>query len=113
VFIFTNNLNDNTTDEEENQLDATQYFIALEIGSACFGHRYAHRQELWTIPLSYHMRRLTPWLLVVGGQVQGGWISVRAENCSPQPEHLASHPPPDRRPPAAKVSDGACGNSAV
>jgi hypothetical protein len=29
----------------------------------------------------YHMRRLTPWLLMVGGQVQGGWLSVRAEDC--------------------------------
>jgi hypothetical protein len=33
-------------DEEENQLDAPQYFIELVIGSTCFGHHYAHRQEL-------------------------------------------------------------------
>jgi hypothetical protein len=39
------------TDEEENQLDATQCFIALVIGSTCFGHHYAHRQELTTLPL--------------------------------------------------------------
>jgi hypothetical protein len=38
-------------DEEENQLDATQYFIELVIGSTCFGHHYAHPQELETIPL--------------------------------------------------------------
>jgi hypothetical protein len=38
-------------DEEENQLDATQYFIELVIVSTCFGHHYAHRQELETIPL--------------------------------------------------------------
>jgi hypothetical protein len=38
-------------DEEENQLDATQYFIELVIGSTCFGHHYARRQELETIPL--------------------------------------------------------------
>jgi hypothetical protein len=75
--------------EEENQLDDTQYFIALVIGSTCFGHHYAHRQELAT---NYHMCRLTPWLLVVGGQVQGGWLSVRVEDCcsSPQPEHSAT-----------------------
>jgi hypothetical protein len=35
----------------QNQLDATQYFIELVIGSTCFGHHYAHRQELKTIPL--------------------------------------------------------------
>jgi hypothetical protein len=32
-------------DEEENQQDATQYVIELVIGSTCFGHHYAHRQE--------------------------------------------------------------------
>jgi hypothetical protein len=37
--------------EEGNQLDARQYFIALVIGSTCFGHHYAHHQELATIPL--------------------------------------------------------------
>jgi hypothetical protein len=35
--------------KEENQLDATQYFIALVISSTCFGHHYAHHQELATI----------------------------------------------------------------
>jgi len=30
----------------KNQLDATYYFIVLLIGSTCFGHYYAHRQEL-------------------------------------------------------------------
>jgi hypothetical protein len=33
-------------DEEENQLDGTQYFTELVIGSTCFGHHYAHLQEL-------------------------------------------------------------------
>jgi len=31
---------------EENQLDATECFIALMIRSTCFGHFYAHHQEL-------------------------------------------------------------------
>jgi len=31
---------------EENQLDATDWFIALIICSTCFGHLYAHHQEL-------------------------------------------------------------------
>jgi len=34
---------------EENQLDATESFIALIICSICFGHLYAHPQELETI----------------------------------------------------------------
>jgi hypothetical protein len=41
-----------TVDEEENHLDATQYFIELVIGSTCLGHHhYAHRRELETILL--------------------------------------------------------------
>ena len=34
---------------EENQLDATECFIALMICSTCFGHFYAHHQEFETI----------------------------------------------------------------
>ena len=33
------------------QLDATYYFIMLMLGSTCFGHHYAHHQELTTIAL--------------------------------------------------------------
>ena len=33
----------------KNQLDATEWFIALIICSTCFGHLYAHHQELETI----------------------------------------------------------------
>jgi hypothetical protein len=36
---------------EENQLDATQWFIEPVICSTCFGHLYAHHQELETILL--------------------------------------------------------------
>ena len=35
--------------EKKNQLDATEWFIALIICSTCFGHFYAHHQELETI----------------------------------------------------------------
>jgi hypothetical protein len=35
----------------KNQLDATFYFIVLLIGPTCFGHYYAHHQELATIML--------------------------------------------------------------
>ena len=37
--------------KNKNQLDATYYFIALLIGSTCFGHYYAHHQEFATIML--------------------------------------------------------------
>ena len=30
----------------QNQLDATNYFIVFLMGSTCFGHYYAHHQEL-------------------------------------------------------------------
>jgi hypothetical protein len=35
--------------EKKNQLDATEWFIAFIICSACFGHFYAHHPELETI----------------------------------------------------------------
>ena len=38
--------NTSTRGREENHLDATECFIALIISSTCFGHLYAHHQEL-------------------------------------------------------------------
>jgi len=35
----------------KSQLDVTCYFIVLLIGSTCFGHYYAHHQELATMML--------------------------------------------------------------
>jgi len=35
----------------KNQLDATYYFILLLIASICYGHYYAHHQELVTMML--------------------------------------------------------------
>jgi len=41
---------------EENQLDRAERFIALIICSTCFGHLYAHRQQLEaTLMLLPHM----------------------------------------------------------
>ena len=51
--------------EEESQLDATQYFIELVICSKCFGHVYAHHQELATILIVWHVA-CDSWLLVAG-----------------------------------------------
>ena len=38
-------------DKNKIQLDATYYFSMLMLGSTCFGHHYAHHQELTTIAL--------------------------------------------------------------
>ena len=54
---------------EENQLDATECFIALIICSTCFGHLYAYHQELETIfVLLPHMVYNA---LVAGGRLLG------------------------------------------
>jgi len=54
---------------EENQLDATECFIALIMCSPCFGHLYAHHQELQTIlVLLPHMACNA---LVAGGRLLG------------------------------------------
>jgi len=54
---------------EENQLDATERFIALVICSKYFGHSYAHHQELETIHvLLLHM---VCSALVAGGRLLG------------------------------------------
>jgi hypothetical protein len=37
--------------KKKNQIDATYCFIALMIGSTCFGQHYAHHQELTTASL--------------------------------------------------------------
>ena len=67
--------------EKKYQLDATELFIAHIICSTCFGHFYAHHQELETIRVL-----LPPMMcsdLVAGGrgQVQGSRLCVRDEGC--------------------------------
>jgi hypothetical protein len=54
---------------EENQPDATECFIALIICSACFGHLYAHRQELQTILVL--LPQMLCNALVAGGRLLG------------------------------------------
>jgi len=54
---------------EENQQDATEWFIALVICSTCFGHLYAHRQELETILVL--LPRMVRNALVAGGRLSG------------------------------------------
>jgi len=54
---------------EENQLDATEWFIAFIICSTCFGHLYAHHQELETILVL--MPHMVCNVLVDGGRRSG------------------------------------------
>ena len=81
---------------EENHLDATEWFIALIICSTCFGHLYAHHQELETILV------LLP-------------LCIRDEgSCSSRfshPGRIACCPAPDRRPPATKALHTKYGNN--
>ena len=61
---------------EENQPDANEWFIALIICSTCFGHLYAHHQELETILVL--LRHMVCNALVAGGRRSGaGQQAVR------------------------------------
>jgi len=59
----------NVQGREENQLDATECYIALIICSTCFGHLYAHHQELETILVL--LSRMVCNVLVAGGRLLG------------------------------------------
>ena len=54
---------------EENQPDATEWFIALIICSTCFGHLYVHHQELETILVL--LPHMVCNVLVAGGRQSG------------------------------------------
>jgi len=54
---------------EENQLDATECFIAVVIYSTCFGHLYGHHQELETILVL--LPHMVCNALVAGGRLLG------------------------------------------
>ena len=57
--------------EKKTQLDVTECFIALMIRSTCFGHFYAHHQELENTCVSLLPMVCSAWLVVGRGQVQG------------------------------------------
>ena len=71
--------------EKKNQLDATEWFIALIICSTCFGHFYAHHQELETICVLLPLMVCSDWLLVVGGQVQAAGCASRKRDVARLP----------------------------
>jgi len=74
---------------EENQLDANECFIVLIICSTCFGHLYAHHQELETIlALLPHM---VCNALVAGGRLLGAEQQAMRPgegNCATDQYHL-------------------------
>ena len=71
---------------EENQLDATEWLIALVICPTCFGHLYAHHQELETILVL--LPHMVCNALVAGGRrpdaeqqaMRPGWVKL-LEQC--------------------------------
>ena len=67
--------------EKKNQLCATELFIALTICSTCFGHFLPIIRSSRLCVLYYRLWCAMPWLLVVGGQVQGSRLCVRNEGC--------------------------------
>jgi len=108
---------------EENQLDVTEWFIALIICSTCFGHLYAHHQELETIlALLPHM---VCNALVDGGRWSGAgqqatrpgwgrlcdWLSSQSHNL-PHPGPIACCSDCNSRPPSTKALHTICGNNA-
>ena len=101
--------------EKKNQLDATEWFIALVICSTCFGHFYAHHTSSILYVYYYRLWCAMPWLLVVGGQVQDSRLCVRNEGCCsrniPHSGRIACCPAPDLRQPANKASHTIGGNN--
>ena len=65
--------------EKKNQLDATEWFIALIICSTCFGHFYTHHHELESI--SVLLPPMVCSALVAGcrGHVQSSRLCVQEE----------------------------------
>jgi hypothetical protein len=96
----------------------TEWFIALIMCSTCFGHFYAHHQDLEAkLVLLPHM---VCNALVAGGLQSGSGqqFCVRDEgSCLTAVEQLPSSrtqnccPAPDRRPPATKALHAICGNN--
>ena len=60
--------------KNKNQIDATYYFIVLLIGSTCFGHYYAHHQELTTV--MFITTLVVSFLGCCRLEVRCGWAGV-------------------------------------
>ena len=60
--------------KNKNQVDATYYFIVLLSGSTCFGHYYAHHQELATIMLITTL--VVSFLVCCRLKVRWGYVGI-------------------------------------
>ena len=77
-----------------NELDSTYYFIVFLISSTCFGHYYAHRQELATMMLITTL--VVSFLICCMLEVRCGFVGVvsglQAKACKTAPnlQHTAN-----------------------
>ena len=100
---------------EENQLDAIECFVALIVCSTCFGHLYAHHQELETIlMLLPHM--VCNALVTVTSRAAGYASGMREivwlqSHNLPHPGRIACCSAPNSRPPTTKALHTICGNN--
>ena len=102
---------------EENQLDATECFVALIMCTTCFGHLYAHHQELEAILVL--LPHMVCNALVVGGRRSGAGQQAmrpgRGKLCGshnfPHPGRIACCSTHNSRPPATKALHTICGNN--
>jgi len=94
---------------EENQLDATEWFIAHVICPTCFGHVYAHHQEIETILV--FLPHMVCNVLVTGGCRSGAGQQAMRPGSYPHPGHIACCPAPDRRSPTTKTLHTIYGNN--
>ena len=104
--------------EKKKQLDATERFITLIICSTCFGHFYAHHQELETMCVitAYCVQYLGCWLSGVRCRAAGchyrmGIGARLVSSYIPHPGRISCCPEPDYRQPATKVLHTVGGNN--
>ena len=86
--------------KNKNDIDATYYFIVLLIGSTCFGHYYAHHQELENI-------------MLITTLVVSFLVCCRLEvtfRFSLQPGHYSSLHAPNLQPTTNQERNDQCGN---
>ena len=102
---------------EENQLVATECFIAFIICSTCFRHLYAHHQELETILVL--LPHMVCNALVDGGRRSGagqqamrpGWGRLCNSHNFPHPGRIACCSARNSRPSATKALHTICDNN--
>ena len=74
--------------EKKNQLDGTEWFIALIICSTCFGHLYDHHQKLQTILVL--LPHMVCNALVAGGRRSGAGQQAMCPGWGKLPEQFPS-----------------------